>query len=90
MASALVPAPAAPVASSSAAGSSWEPEPAAPAASASQFEVDLPVVSSIAERVQFYMGQPHYKAALRAAQARGLDLAGGDGVQWRVLRCQGS
>jgi len=54
MTSALAPAPAAPVASSSAAGSAWEPEPAAPAASAAQFEVDLPVVSSIAECVQFY------------------------------------
>ena len=46
--------PAAPVASSSAADPFTESESAAPAASASQFEVDLPAVSSIAECVQFY------------------------------------
>ena len=45
--------PAAPVASSSAADPFTESESAAPAASASHFEVDLPVVSSIA-CVQFY------------------------------------
>lgn len=44
-------APSAPADSSWAAGSSSEPEPAVPAASA---EVDLPVVSSIVECVQFY------------------------------------